>query len=68
MFYNSTNKKEYNLQIWQHNLYYQNIIAIKDMFILKKTREKKKLSEDIADIIVLGKLAWALSLINFVGR
>ena len=40
-FYNRTNKKEYDLQIWQYNVCYTNIIAMKDVIIKEKTREKK---------------------------
>lgn len=32
-FYNKINKKEYDLQICQHNICYTNIIAIKDIII-----------------------------------
>ena len=35
-FYNRTNKKEYDVQIWQHNVCHTNIIAIKDVVISKK--------------------------------
>ncbi len=40
-FYNRTNKKEYESQIWQHNVQHTNIIAMKDVIILEKVREKK---------------------------
>ena len=40
-FYNRTNKKEYKLQIWQHNVRHININAMKDIIILEKVREKK---------------------------
>ena len=51
------NKKEYNSQIWQHNLRYTNIIAIKDVIIIEKAKEKEKLSKSIADITTLAKVA-----------
>ena len=35
-FYNKTNKKEYNVQIWQHNIRHTNVIAMKDMVTSKK--------------------------------
>lgn len=35
-FYNITNKKKYNAQIRQNNIYYINIITIKDVIILEK--------------------------------
>ncbi len=47
-FYNRTNKKEYKSQNRQHNVRHTNIIAIKDIIILGKAREKK-LSEDHTD-------------------
>ena len=47
--YNRTYKKEYKLQIQQHNVWYTNIILMKDMIILKKTREEEMLSMGIAD-------------------
>lgn len=49
-FYNKINKKEYNLQIWQYNICHTNIVAIKNIIILEKEREKEKLSKDIVDI------------------
>ena len=56
-FYNKTNKKEYKLQIWQHNVQNTNIIAIKDMIITEKARKKEKLFKSIADIIAPAELA-----------
>ena len=35
-FYNKTNEKEYNAQIWQHNIRHTNLIIIKGMIISKK--------------------------------
>lgn len=55
VFYNRT-KKKYNLQIWQYNVYYIYIIAIKDPIFLEKAKEKEKLSMDIADIITLAEV------------
>lgn len=68
VFYNKINKKEYNLQIWQYNIYYTNIIIIKDVIILEKTKKKEKLSIDIADITTLVKMAQVLSLVNFARK
>ena len=65
IFYNRTNKKEYDLQIWQYNICYTNIIAIKDVIIIEKVKEKKKLFEDIANTTVLAKVAQISSLVNF---
>ena len=48
-FYNKTNKKEYDLQIWQYNVRHTNIIAMKDVIIEKKARKKEVLLEAIAD-------------------
>ena len=55
-FYNKTNKKEYKLQVWQYNIWYTNIIAIKKVIILKKTKEKM-LSKGSADITVSTEMA-----------
>lgn len=38
-FYNKTNKKMYNLQILQYNIYYINITIMKNIIILEKIRE-----------------------------
>ena len=51
------NKKEYNSQIWQHNLRHTNIIVIKDVIIEEKVREKGRLSKDIADTTAPVKVA-----------
>ena len=40
-FYNRTNKKEYDAQIWQHNVRHTNVIAMKDVIISKKTLKKE---------------------------
>ena len=56
-FNNKTNKKEYKSQIWQHNVRHTNIIAMKDVIMLEKTREKEKLSKSTADIIALAEMA-----------
>ena len=43
-FYNRINKKKYDLQIWQHNILYTNIIAIKDVItVAERSRENKEL-------------------------
>ena len=42
-FYNKINKKEYDLQIWQYNIRYTNIIAIKDVkAVAEKSKENKE--------------------------
>ena len=55
-FYNRKDKKEYKSQIWQYNMQYTNIIAIKDIIILEKAREKM-LSECPADTNTSVKVA-----------
>ena len=62
------NKKEYKLQIWQHNMRHTNIIAMKDVIPSKNTREKEKLSEDSADTAAPAEVAWASSFVNFAWR
>ena len=57
VFYNKINKKEYKLQIRQYNIYHTNIIAMKDLVIEKKAREKERLSEGIADSTVTAEMA-----------
>lgn len=57
-------KKEYDLQIWQHNVCYTNIIAMKDVIITKKAKKKIRLSKGIADITTAAELAQVSSLIN----
>ena len=59
-YYNRTNKKEYNLQIWQHNICYSNIFAMMDVIIEEKAREKKRLSDSITDTTALAELTQAL--------
>lgn len=56
IFYNRTNKKKYNLQIWQYNVHHINIIVMKNIIILKKAREKEKLSISILDTITSAKM------------
>ncbi len=63
-FYNRTNKKEYESQIWQHNVRYTNIIAMKDVIISEKVREKK-LSEGLADTTAQTEVDQASSFIDF---
>ena len=40
-FYNNTNKKKYDVQIWQYNVRYTNVIAMKDVIISKKALGKE---------------------------
>lgn len=46
---NKIDKKEYNLQIWQHNVYYINIITMKNLIILEKVKKIEKLLETVID-------------------
>ena len=57
VFYKRSNKKEYELQIWQHNVRNTNIIAMKYVNILEKIQEKEKLSKGPVDINALAKVA-----------
>lgn len=41
-FNNRSNKKEYNSQIQEHNVYYINIIVIKDMVVVIERDGKNK--------------------------
>lgn len=62
-FYNKTNKKEYNAQIRQHNVHHTNIIAIKDVIISEKAREKEN-QLVVGNPIKQAKVAKMLSLID----
>ena len=68
VFYNKTNKKEHNLQIRQHNVYYTNIIEIKDVIIIEKAKKKKRLSKGITNTTTLAELSQASSLVDFAER
>lgn len=46
------------------NIYYTNIITIKNIIILVKNRKKEKLLESITDIIMPIKMAQTLSFVN----
>ena len=56
------------MQIWQYNVCYTNIIAMKDMIIEEKAREKERLSKNIANTTAPVELAQALSSINFTRK
>ena len=62
------NKKEYDLQIRQHNIRHTNIIIIKDVIIGEKAKEKKGLSEGITDTTASAEMARALSPVDLVGK
>lgn len=49
-------------------MYHTNIITLKYVIILKKIKEKEKLSEDIADIITSVKMALASNFIDLIER
>ena len=67
-FYNRTNKKEYDSQIRQHNVRHTNIIAMKDVIIEEKVREKEGLSEGIADTTAPAEVARASSPVDLAGK
>lgn len=68
VFYNKINKKEYDLQIRQHNVHHTNIVAMKDVIILEKSRKKEKLSEDIMNTNVPTEVAWVSSSVDLIWR
>ena len=65
-FYNRTNKKEYNLQIWQHNICHINIIAMKNVIVTaKKGRENgRPLAIENVDKTAMAEVAKVSSAIN----
>ncbi len=66
-FYNRTHKKEYESQIWQYNVRHTNIIAMKDIIILEKAREKKLL-EGLADTTAPAEVAQVLNPIDLTWK
>ena len=56
VFYNKTNNEEYKLQIWQYKIYYINIIAMKDICILKKVKKKEKLFKNTTNTLTTAKV------------
>ena len=68
MFYNRTIKKEYTLQIRQHNISHTNIIVIKDVIISKKARKEEIVSEGIVETTAPVEIARVLSIVNLAGR
>lgn len=68
VFCNKTNRKEYDLQIWQYDIRHTNIIVIKDMIIWEMTRKKKRLSKSIADTIVAAEIAQTLSYVDLAKK
>ena len=68
-FYNKTNKKEYDAQIWQYNIHHINVIAMKDVIISKKALEKEgQLVVRNADNIALAEVGRTLSPMNLDGK
>lgn len=65
-FYNKTNKKEYNSQIWQYNKCSTNIIKIKDVIALtERDRENKKLlTMEYIDKTAIAEVTKVLNIIN----
>ena len=68
VFYNRTNKKEYDLQIRQYNIRHTYITAMKDVISEEKAREKKSLLEGIADTIALAEMAQTSSPVDLVEK
>ena len=56
------------MQIRQYNVYYTNIIAIKDVIIKENTKEKERLSEDITDTTAPAEVTQALSPVDFAEK
>lgn len=67
-FYNRMIKKKYDLQIWQQNLCYINIIAMKDIIIPEKIREKKELPVGILDTIMLATVSRVSSTVDLAKK
>lgn len=67
-FHNKTNKKEYDLQIWEHNVRYTNIIVMKNITILEKVRKKKVLLVGILDTTASTEMSQTSSLIDFAEK
>lgn len=69
-FYSKTIKKDYDLQIRQHNIKYTNKITMKDMIILaKKSRDNKQLlAIEKIEKTIMAKSVKVLSFINVHGK
>ena len=68
-FYNRTKKKEYNSQIWQHNVRHTNVIVMKDVIISKKALEKEgQLVVRNVDKIALAKVRRMSSPMDLDGK
>ncbi len=63
-FYNRTNKKEYDLQIWQYNVRHTNIIEMKNV-ILVTERGGKLLAMENADKTAIAEVGNVSSVIDF---
>ncbi len=65
-FYNRTNKKEHDSQIWQYNVRHTNIIVIKDVIaVAEKGRENKELlAMENVDKTAMAEVAKVLSAID----
>ena len=57
-FYETTNKKEYKLQILEHNIRYTKVLTMQDVILIAKVpvgiAKKKELIVDIPDAEVIG--------------
>ena len=68
-FYNRTNKKNYDAQIWQHNVRHPNVIAMKAVIISKKAlKTERQLVVKNADKIVLAEVGRTSSLMDLDGK
>lgn len=69
-FQNKSNKKEYNLQIQQHNICHTNIIAIKDVIVIaEKGRENKELlAIENIDKIAIAEVAKVSNAIDLTSK
>lgn len=57
VFYGQTNKKKYELQILEYNIYYTNIITMQDAILIAKipigSTKKKEIVVNIPDIEII---------------
>lgn len=69
-FYSKINKKMYNSQIRQHNIFYTNITVMKDIIILAETSKdnKEQLAIENINKTVIAKVAKMFNAINFDGK
>ena len=68
--YNKTNKKEYDLQIWQYNVCHTTIIVIKAVIVVveRDGKNKELLAMENIDKTVIVEVAKVLSVINLESK